>query len=101
MPEEPELPGTGMPSELEELEKEEQRIKISVTKRRYGKEVTIINGIQGRSLNLDDLASKLKKRLACGGTVKNGNIELQGNHKRRAKGELAKLGFNKDKIQVQ
>lgn len=101
MPKEPELPGTGMPSELEELEKEEQRIKISVTKRRYGKEVTIINGIQGRSLNLDDLASKLKKRLACGGTVKNGNIELQGNHKRRVKEELAKLGFNKDKIQVQ
>lgn len=101
MPEEPDIyPGSGLPSELEEIEKEEQKIEVKVTKRRYGKEVTIIKGIQGKRLDLDDLASKLKKELACGGTVKDGRIELQGNHLGRVKQKLADLGFNEENIEL-
>lgn len=101
MPEDPDLyPGSGLPSELEELEKEEQRIEVSITKRRYGKEVTIIKGIEGRRIDLDDLASDLKKKLACGGTVKDGKIELQGNHIGRVKEALMEQGFNEEKIEI-
>lgn len=102
MPEQSDIyPGSGLPSELEELEKEEQRIKLKITRRRYGKEVTVIEGIEGKRLDLDELASKLKKRLACGGTVKDGRIELQGNHLQKAKQELIELGFNESKIQIE
>ena len=46
---------------------------------------TIIEGIDEKEINLKDLAKKLKAHLACGGTAKDGKIELQGEHKTRVK----------------
>jgi len=73
---------------------------IKVVKRRYGKEVTVIEGIDGSQINLEELAKFLKTKLACGGTVKNGVIELQGNHVTRVKELLIKKGFNPDQIKA-
>jgi len=96
-------PICGLPKDLcvcEEVAKEQQYIFIKVGKRRYGKEVTIIEGINSNEINLNELAKFLKSKLACGGTVKNGVIELQGNHISKVKELLVKKGFNPDRIKI-
>ena len=77
----------------EEIAREQQQIKIYSMKRRYGKIVTIIEGIDSGDIDLDDLARKLKTRCAAGGTVKDGRIELQGEHKRKVQQVLTEMGF--------
>lgn len=89
-------PVCGLPEELcmcEEIAREQQQIKIYSMKRRYGKIVTIIEGIDSGDIDLDDLARKLKTRCAAGGTVKDGRIELQGEHKRKVQQVLTEMGF--------
>lgn len=91
----------GLPPEIcEQLSAEEQIIKIRVEKRRFGKEVTIIEGINEKEFNLRKLASQLKSKLATGGTAKNGRIELQGDHRYRVKKLLVEMGFPEENITV-
>ena len=91
----------GLPPEIcEQLSLEQQIIKIRLEKRRFGREVTIIEGIDEKEFNLKELASELKSRLATGGTVKNGRIELQGDHRHRVKKLLAELGFPEENITI-
>jgi len=70
-----------------------EKIKIIVIKRRFSKVITIISGFDKKT-NLKDLCRKMKKKFAVGGTVANGFIELQGNHKDKAKDFLITLGYN-------
>ena len=87
----------GLPDELcmcEEIAREQQNIRILTDKRRYGKIVTIIDGIDQGDIDLDELAKKLKTKCASGGTVKDGRIELQGEHKKKVKLVLETMGFN-------
>jgi translation initiation factor 1 len=93
----------GFPSDLcvcEEVAKEQQYIEVAVEKRRYGKEVTTIQGIDPKEIDLRELSSHLKRTLACGGTIKHGFIEIQGNHKTRVKDVLVKRGFDSNQIYV-
>lgn len=86
----------GLPQEVcvcEQIAREQQQIKIFVEKRRYGKVVTVIQGIDSGEINMDDLAKKLKMKCASGGTIKNGKIELQGDHKKKVQEVLNELGF--------
>lgn len=86
----------GLPEEVcmcEERAREQQRIKIYSMKRRYGKIVTIIEGIDTSDINIEDLARTLKTKCAAGGTVKDGNIELQGEHKKKVQKVLNDMGF--------
>lgn len=90
-------PKCGLPTELcicETIAKEEQKIKVKVVKRKFGKLTTVITGINEKEINIKDLAKNLKSKLACGGTAKGGVIELQGNHNKKVKEELVKLGFS-------
>jgi translation initiation factor 1 len=82
------------------MAREQQRISVYSIKRKYRKFVTIIEGLDEKQLDLDKLAKILKSKLACGGTSKNGRIELQGNHKTRIKDVLAGMGFSPDMIDV-
>ena len=84
----------------ETIAKSEQHIRIRTAKRRFGKLTTIIEGIEGKDINLKDLAKKLKAVFACGGTVKGNTIELQGNHVDKVKKELVKLGFSENTIKT-
>lgn len=87
----------GLPEELcicEEIAKETQRIRITSDRRRYGKVVTIVEGLDASDVDLEELARTLKTKVAAGGTVKNGRIELQGEHKKKVEQTLRELGYN-------
>lgn len=51
------------------------------TKGRKGKGVTVVTGVPLAGAALDDLASQLKRSCGSGGTVKDGVIEIQGDHR--------------------
>jgi len=92
-----------LPKELcvcEEIAREQQRINVYTMKRKFGKFVTVIEGLDEKQVNIKDLAKKLKSELACGGTSKDGRIELQGHHKVRVKEVLTELGFSPDMIDM-
>jgi translation initiation factor 1 len=63
------------------------------TKGRKGKGVTVIKGVPLAGDELEALATKLKKRCGCGGTVEAGTIEIQGDHRDLLLQELGKLGY--------
>ncbi|MCD4666384.1 translation initiation factor [archaeon] len=97
-------PITGLPKEIgawESITKESQRIKVRTVKRRFGKLMTLIEGLDSKEINMRDLTKTLKSKLACGGTNKGNTVELQGNHKKKAKEELVKYGFASETISVE
>ena len=92
-------PLSGLPtavSDWEDLAKTQQEIKVKTEKRRFGKVNTIVTGLEG--VDIKDIAKQLKAKLACGGTVKDKKIELQGNHKEKVVDALVKIGFEKSQI---
>jgi translation initiation factor 1 len=80
-------------------------VTIAIEQKKFGKKYTIITGIS--DIDLDQLAKKLKAKLACGGTVKEGRIELQGggdtpaaerDHKHKVRDLLVSMGFAPEAI---
>jgi len=93
----------GLPKELcvcETIAKENQLIEISVEKKKFGKQYTVVTGIDTKEIDMEQLLKKLKNRLACGGTAKEGKIELQGQHKQKVKAALIEVGFAPETIVV-
>ncbi len=89
-------PKCGLPKEIcvcEEIAREQQNITIAIDRRRYGKMMTIVDGLNPHDLDLSSLISNLKSICACGGTIKDGKIELQGDHRSKVKDALEKMGF--------
>ncbi len=95
-------PKCGLPKELcvcEILDREAtRRIKIYKAKAKFRKFITIVEGLG--SDELESTAKELKNKLACGGSYKNGMVELQGDHLDATKKELVTLGFPEDSIDV-
>jgi translation initiation factor 1 len=60
---------------------------------RAGKGVSVITGLPLEAAALEALATRLKKLCGAGGAVKNGVIEIQGDHRARLVSELLKLGY--------
>jgi len=85
---------------LKELDKSETHLVVRVEFRRWGKHMTIIQGLPKMGRSLDEVAHRLKGRLATGGTAKEGVIMLQGDHRSRIKDELVKMGFAEDHIEI-
>ncbi|MCU1349706.1 MAG: translation initiation factor eIF-1/SUI1-like protein [Acidobacteria bacterium] len=72
----------------------EQTIKVGVDrKRRAGKTVTVAAGFLHSPEGLAKLATQLKKRCGSGGTAKDAEIEIQGDHAETVAAELSKLGY--------
>ncbi|MFC1710648.1 translation initiation factor [Nanoarchaeota archaeon] len=93
-------PRCGLPEQAcvcEQMVKSSQRIKISTDKKRYGKIVTIVSGFE-TGIDVKKIAKALKNELACGGTYKDNTIELQGDHRKKIREILVKLGFDADSI---
>jgi translation initiation factor 1 len=63
------------------------------TQSRAGKAVTVISGLPLAAAELTLLASELKRRCGSGGTVKDGAIEIQGEHRDTLVAELVRRGF--------
>jgi translation initiation factor 1 len=80
-----------------EIGKEAQKIKIELVKRKFGKIITLVSGF--KDIDMKSVLKELKQVLACGGTIKNGIIELQGDHKARVRPALIKFGFAEDSIE--
>lgn len=68
------------------------RIAREVAGRR-GKGVTTIWDLPLNEAAIKDLAASLKQKCGTGGTVKDGKIEIQGDHRDRIEAELEKLGY--------
>lgn len=64
------------------------------TSGRKGKGVTTISGFDLNDADLKTMAKKLKQKCSTGGTVKDGIIEIQGDHRDTLKAELEKLGHS-------
>lgn len=67
------------------------------TKGRGGKTVTTVSGVPLAGDELKELASALKRRCGTGGALKDGVIEIQGDHVDLLLDELAKRGFKAKK----
>ncbi|MFH0711429.1 MAG: stress response translation initiation inhibitor YciH [Candidatus Aenigmatarchaeota archaeon] len=90
----------GLPADLcacMTIDREAQKIRVFIEHRKFNKPVTIIEGI---TENTKSVASQIKTKLACGGTIKKNHIELQGDHSVRLKDILIKLGYSVDQIEI-
>ena len=97
-------PITGLPKELgafQEISKESQVIKVSSVKKKFGKKYTVIEGLEGKGIDVKQLAKTLKSKFACGGTYKDGQVELQGDYRKQIKSVLVDQGFEAENIQIQ
>ena len=63
------------------------------TKGRKGKGMTVITGVRLHPEGLRDLARKLKQKCGTGGTLKNGKIEIQGDHRDLLVAELQAMSY--------
>ena len=73
---------------------EEQVARIRREKKgRAGKTVTVVRGLQLMAADLQNLGKDLRRSCGSGGTVKDGNIEVQGDHRDRIAARLQELGY--------
>jgi translation initiation factor 1 len=96
-------PVCGLPKELcvcETIAKEQQKIQIRTDKKRFGKIVTVVEGIDEKQIDAKKLTKTLKQKLACGGTFKDGTITLQGEHVENAKRIMVGMGYSPDLIET-
>ncbi|MFH0954927.1 MAG: stress response translation initiation inhibitor YciH [Candidatus Micrarchaeota archaeon] len=92
----------GLPKSLcvcGQIEKEQQKIRIRRLNRKFGKIITLISGMDTVE-HAKELAKILKRKLACGGTSKETQIELQGDHMRKVKEALLAEGYNESLIEM-
>ena len=77
-----------------DVEPAKQSIRVTIDrKRRAGKTVTVASGFQHTPETLAALAASLKKKCGAGGSVKEGEIEIQGDHAAKVVAELERLGY--------
>ena len=94
----------GLPKPIcvcESIAKESQRIRIYSENKKFGKTITVVEGLNQKEIDIKDVAKQLKTELACGGTAKDGKIELQGEHRTKVRRHLIAMGFAPETIDTE
>ena len=82
----------------ETLSPAQQRLRVRLdTQHRAGKAVTLIVGFAGNHNDLEDLGKKLKNFCGTGGSVKDSEIIIQGDHRDKVLQWLIKQGYSNSK----
>jgi translation initiation factor 1 len=93
----------GLPEELcvcATISKEGAKITVKAVKKKFNALATVIIGMENKEEELRHIVKQLKAKFACGGTYKDGIVELQGDHRKRMKDILVELGFAPESIDV-
>ena len=88
-----------MDTVLRELDREKTNLVIFKEIRRYKKSTTIVRGLQDRT-DIESITRDLKTKIGTGGTYKEGQIVLQGDHRESIKSLLISKGFNEKSIKI-
>jgi translation initiation factor 1 len=84
---------------LRELDQEEIHIVISKDIRRFRKIATVVKGLKDRR-EMEWLTKEMKTMVGTGGTCKDGQIILQGDHREYVKNFLLQKGYNEKSVEV-
>lgn len=72
----------------------QQKVTVRLERKsRYGKSVTVIDGLQMRQRERESLLKQLKTKLGTGGTIKDTSLEIQGDYRDTLMVELGKMGY--------
>ncbi|NIP62634.1 MAG: stress response translation initiation inhibitor YciH [Nitrosopumilaceae archaeon] len=93
----------GLPEDLcacGDLAKDSTKIIVRLETRRFRKKGTMIEGLDPKLHDIENLVKSLKNKYACGGTAKEGYVFLQGDHRDSIKDVLTKMGFTESSIEI-
>lgn len=90
------LEGLSLRDEEETLPKEDQELRVRIERKgRNGKTVTLISGFVGQTADLEELSKELKAKCGIGGSVKEGEVILQGELVERVVALLREMGYKR------
>ncbi|MDD7468120.1 MAG: translation initiation factor [Porphyromonas sp.] len=90
------LEGLSLGDQEETLPKEDQELRVRIERKgRKGKTVTLISGFVGQSADLEELGKELKAKCGIGGSVKEGEVILQGELVERVVALLREMGYTR------
>ena len=88
---------TSAEAEAETLAPEKQNLRVWLDRLKGGRVATVVRGFVGSDADLADLGKELKKSCGVGGTAKDGEIIIQGDHRDRVTALLIQKGYTQTK----